>query len=143
MPSTDLPIFAGSVSKAATISKALLLKAAIAHQRPAEVAQADNRQRPRLLGAQNALDGVDQLAAAIADARIAELAEIGQVFADLGVGKSEHAAQLRRAGGFVAVADQVLQLAQVQAQPADDSFGNLEFARLSLRFVFAVHHEPD
>ena len=57
---------------------------------------------------------------------IAELAEIGQVLSHLRVGKAEEAAELRRAGGFVAVADEVLQLAQVQAQATDDRFGDLK-----------------
>src|SRR5262249_51105790 len=74
--------------------------------------------------AQDLLDGLDQLAAAIADARIAELAEIGQVLTHLRVCKSKQLAKLRRTGRLQAVADLMLQLAQVKTQAADDGLGN-------------------
>ena len=72
--------------------KALLGKAPVTHQGPTQVSEADDGERPGLVGAQNPLDGRDELTGAVADARITELAEIGQVLADLGIGKSKQAA---------------------------------------------------
>jgi hypothetical protein len=42
----------------------------------------------------------------------------------------------------VTVADQVLQLTQVKAQPANDRFGNLKLTGGLSRFVVAVTHVP-
>ena len=57
-----------------------------AEQCLAEVAHPDHHHRPAVVGAEDVAHGVDQLVAAVADSRVAELAEIGQVFTDLSVG---------------------------------------------------------
>ena len=97
-----------------------------------------------LVGAQDAADCDDQLFAAVADARIAEVPEIGQILANLGIGKAEQAAELTGTGGFVAVANQMLEFAQIKAQPIDDRLGgrpsaagseDLSLASLMSRFV--------
>ena len=51
---------------------------------------------------------------------MAKMAEIGEVLPHLGVGKAKQLAQLAGADGGPPLADQMLQLAQIQAQPADD-----------------------
>ena len=78
------------------------------------------------VGAQNAANCRDQLVAAVADAGMAEMAEIGEILADLGIGEAE---QRGRAGWELTVAlpgaNELLQLAQVEAQPADDRLGDV------------------
>ena len=102
----------------------LMGEAAVSQQGSAEVSEADHGDRPALAGPQDVLDPGNQLAAAVADAGIAELAEVGQVLAHLGVRKLKQLAELRGAGGFVPVPHQALQLSQVQAQTIDDRFGD-------------------
>ena len=84
----------------------------------------------------------DQLLAAVADARVAEMAEAGEVLADLGVGEAQQPAELAGADRRLAVPHQVLQLAQVEAQPVDHRLGDV--VRIGLcQLVFArVHAEP-
>ena len=93
-----------------------------------------------LIGAQDAANGDDQFVATIADARIAEMAEIGQILANLGVGEAEQVAELAGAGGFVAVANQMLQFAQIKAQPIDDRLGGRPFRCRLGRFVLGIAH---
>ena len=105
-------------------AKALVAEALVAQQGAAQVTGADHGHRPVAIGAQDLADGLDQVVAAVADARVAKMAEIGQILADLGVAKAQQPAELAGAGALVAVAHQVLQFAQVQAQPADHRLGN-------------------
>jgi hypothetical protein len=132
--------FGGVVVEGGRDAEALVLEAAIAKEGAAEVAESDHGERPGLVGAEDAFDGVDQLVTAIADAGVAELAEVGQVFADLSVCKAKELAELRGAGGFVAVADQVLQLAEVEAEAADNGFGDRQLGRGLVGSVFAFGH---
>ncbi len=62
------------------------------------------------------------------------MAEIGQVLANLGVGEAQHLSQLAGADRGSPLADQMLQLSQVKAEPADDDGGDLPLLR---RFTFA------
>ena len=105
-------------------AKALVAETLVAQQCAAQIARADHGHRPVAVGAQDLANGLDQVVAAIADARMAEMAEVGQVFAHLGIAKAQQSAELAGAGALVPVAHQVLQLAQVQAQPADDRLGD-------------------
>ena len=57
------------------------------------------------------------------DAGVAELPEIGQVFAHLGVGEAQGIAQLLGTEGLPALVGERLQFAQVEAQPLDGGAG--------------------
>jgi hypothetical protein len=56
----------------------------------------------------NVANRADQLVAAVPDSRVAEVAKICQILANLSVGKSKQSAQLAATGGFVAVANEML-----------------------------------
>ena len=93
--------------------KALVLKPPVAQQCPAEIADPDDDDRPVAIGSQYPLDLLDQFFATVADTRITNLSEVGQVFADLCVGKAEPGAQMVRTDRVVPVTYQVLQLSQI------------------------------
>ena len=70
-------------------AKALVIESLVAQQGSAQVAGADHGHRPIAIGAQDFANGVDQVVAAIANAGMAEVPEIGQVLANLGVAEAE------------------------------------------------------
>ena len=110
----------------------------------AEVSGADQQDAPDLVGAEDALDLGDQIIDAVADAGVAEGSEVGEILADLSISEAEDAAKLRRTGRLVAVADQVLQFPEVQAQSADDGLGNyvmLSVDRADFGRVYFEDHE--
>jgi hypothetical protein len=80
-------------------AKALSGKAFVAQERAAHVADADHRDRPLAIGAEDAADFSDQFVAAVADARMAKMAEIREVFADLSIGEAEQRGELAGADG--------------------------------------------
>ena len=106
-------------------AKALRGKSLVAQQSPAHVSDADHRDGPLAIGPQNAADFRDQLGAPVADARMAKMAEIGEIFPHLGIGKAKQRRQLAGADRRPAGSHQMLQLAQIQAQTADDNGRNL------------------
>ena len=65
----------------------------------------------------------DQVLDAVPDAGVAELAEVGQVLADLRVGQVQALAELFGRDGPAVGALERLQLAQVQAEPPDGGIG--------------------
>ena len=90
--------------------------------------------RPLPVRAQDVTNLGDQLMAPIPDAGMAEMAEIRQVFANLGVGEAQHFSQLAGADRGSPLADQILQLSQVKAEPTNDDGGDLPLLR---RVTFA------
>ena len=70
-------------------AEALGVEALVGHQCAAEVAGADEEDVPDFVGAEDLFDLGDEVVDAVADAGVAELAEVGEVFADLGVGEVE------------------------------------------------------
>ena len=69
MPSIFVPTMRGIAIERGHDAKPLRGEALVAQQGPAHVADADHRDDPLPVGAQNAADLGDQLVAAIADAR--------------------------------------------------------------------------
>ena len=61
----------------------------------------------------------DQLLGRVADAGVAQVAQVGQVLAHLGVGDAERLAELAAGDGAASLACEAFQAAQVQAEPAD------------------------
>ena len=118
-------------------AKALGGKSLVAQQCPAHVADADHRDGPLAIGAQNSADFRDQLVAPVADPRVAKMAEIREIFSHLGIGKAKQRRQLAGADGGPAGAHQMLQLAQIQAQTADDNGRN--FLGICGRFLLRRH----
>lgn len=90
-------------------AKALRGEALVTQQGPAHVADADQRDDPLSVGAQDAANLSDQLAASVANAWMPEMAEIGEVLADLGVGEAQHLTELTGTDRGTAVPGQVLQ----------------------------------
>ena len=62
-------------------------------------------------------DRLDKLLRTVADSWITELSKVGQIFADLGIGKTQPFTQLARADGLLAFSQQLLQLTQVETSP--------------------------
>src|SRR5207302_11031396 len=77
---------------------------------------ADDDRRPRAIDAEALAEGGDDFLSGIADAGLAKIAKIGEVFADLGVGDAERLAQLAAGGGLRAFAEKALQVAEVTAE---------------------------
>ncbi len=96
-------------------AESLFGKSLVAEQGTAHVADANHRNDPLPVGAQDAADFSDQLVAAIADAGMPKVAELGQVFSHLGVRHTQHFSELARANRRAAFADELAKLAQVQA----------------------------
>ena len=92
---------------------------------PAHVADADHRDGPLTVGAENSADFGDQLVATVTDPRMAEMAEVGEVLPHLGIGKAKQRRQLAGADRRPPGSDKMLQFSQIQAQPADDDGRNV------------------
>ena len=67
------------------------------------------------------------------------MAEIGQVLANLSVGKAEQLAELVRVGRVVAVANEMVDLAEVQTESVDHSLGDRAFTGCFAFFRSVVH----
>ncbi|MCE2726184.1 MAG: hypothetical protein LW698_05315 [Planctomycetaceae bacterium] len=96
-----------------------MAEAPVAEERLAEVAHAHHRHAPGMVGAEDVAHRPDQLVAAVADARIAELAEEAEVLADLGVAEPQQRAELAGGDRLLARGLEPLQLPEVEADPAD------------------------
>ena len=107
----------------------------------------DDRHVPNTVGTEDAADRFDQLAATVANTGIAKVAEVREIFSHLGVGETEPLSQLAGADRLVPAAVQVLQLSQVETQPADHCLGNGGVCRgvraSSLRIAHAVVSRVD
>ncbi len=97
----------------------LLTKALIAHQGPSEIAGPDDNHRPRSIRAQDATKLLDQRIGSVAHPGASELPEIGQILADLRGSSVESLSQFARGDFLHALADEILKLSQVQAQPTN------------------------
>jgi len=65
------------------------MESAIAKQGSTEVSYAHQSDSPLAISAQDFADGPDQLITAVADAWVAKVTKMGQVFANLGVSETE------------------------------------------------------
>ena len=137
-PSWTWPILPGSLSKSATMWKPRRAEPAVLEQGPAEVAQADQGQRPVAVDPQDVPQGGDQLLDPVADAGIAELAEEREVLADLGILDRQRLAELAAGDGRLALTLERLELPEVEADPAHDGLGGQLH---SLGLVWRMLHE--
>ncbi len=80
-------------------AEALLLKPAIAEEGAGQVADADDDSIPVSIDAEALPQGGDELRGWVADAGLAEVAEIGKILANLGVGDAESFAELSAGNG--------------------------------------------
>src|SRR5207302_105276 len=103
---------------------ALGVEAAVGAEGAAEVAGADEQDVPHLVRAEDAFDLEDEVVHAVADAGVAELAEVGEVLADLGIGEAEALAELAAGDRAAVLALERLELPQVEAEPADGGIGD-------------------
>lgn len=94
-------------------AESLGMEASVGHEGAAEIAGTDEDDIPGFVGAEDMSDLADQLLDAVADAGMAELSEIGEILADLGIGEAEAFAQLLGRDGPLVLAGKRLQLAQV------------------------------
>ena len=113
-------------------AEAFAEEAAVGDEGAAEVTGADEEDVPDFVGAEDFAELGDEFFDAVADAGVAELAEVGEVFADLGVGVAEGVAELFGGdGGFVGFL-QGFELSEVEAQAVDGGCGDvLEFHSLA------------
>src|SRR5258708_4383012 len=81
-------------------SEPLALKAAVAQQGAGEIADADEHGGPGAVDAEAVAKGGDQVGDEVADAGLAEVAEVGEILADLGIVDAESLADLA-AGDFL------------------------------------------
>ena len=95
----------------------------IFQQGPAQVPPADQGRRPDAVDPEDAPEGLAQLLDPVADARVAELPEEGEVLADLGVVDRQGRAEPAAGDGRLALALEGFELAEVEAHPADDGLG--------------------
>jgi hypothetical protein len=100
-------------------AEAFAEEAAVGDEGAAEVTGADEEDVPDFVGAEDFAELGDELIDAVADAGVAELAEVGEVFADLGVGVAKGVAELfGRDGVFVGFMEG-FELAQVETEAVD------------------------
>jgi hypothetical protein len=97
----------------------------VGHQGPADVAGPDHGRVPRPIGPEDLAELAGELAHPVADAGMAELAEIGEVLSHLRVGEAQRRPQLLGADGLLLGVGPGLEFAQVQAQPLDGGAGDL------------------
>ena len=111
-----LPAIAGAGVEDGGEAESLGVEALVGHEGAAEVAGADEQDVPDLVGAEDALDLGDEVVDAVADAGVAELAEVGEVLADLGIGEVEGFAELLGGDGSAVLALEGFELAEVEAR---------------------------
>jgi hypothetical protein len=105
-------------------AKPLSLKPSVTKEGTPQVAYPYQDDVPLAIGSQNPPDGVDEFLAPVADPGMTKMPKMGQILANLGVCEPEPSTQLAAAGRFVTVLEQVLKLAEIEAESTDDSRGN-------------------
>ena len=89
----------------------------MSHRRPGVRSHDDGG--PGAVDAEFLAEGVDEFLGGIADAGMSEVAEVGEVFADLGVGEVEGFAELFGGDGAAVFALEGFGLAEVEGEAAD------------------------
>jgi len=97
-------------------AEAFFFEPFIGQECAAEVAGSDEEDVPGPICAEDLADLGDEVIDAVADARVAELAEVGEVFSDLGIGECEAFAELLAGDGSTVVAFEGFELSQVEAE---------------------------
>ena len=118
------PTLCGSLSKIADTTKPCLPQTVVVRDRRAEVARTDEREPVHVVGAEDALDPVDQRADVVADAALAERAEVREVAPDLRGVDVRELAEPRRGDRRLPVLAQLDEHVEVQRQALDDAFRN-------------------
>ena len=125
------PTFSRSVSNSAAISKPSWRKPGIVGQREAEVARAHDGDAQLAIEPEDLAQVALQVPDVVADAAHAELAEVGQVLADLRGVQVELLGQRLRRDRPDARAVEHIQAAQVDGQAVGGELGNLVAAWLA------------
>ena len=126
--------FVGIVVEHGNDLESLVAEPSIAQQSPAKIAGPHQKRSPGPVGTENPPQLPDHLLNTVAHAGMPELAEVSQVFPDLGVGKPERSAQLEAGYGVTLLAEEAFQLAEVEAEAADGRPGHMRGApRLDFR----------
>lgn len=94
-------------------------ESAIGHDGFADVSCADDGRVPALVGAEDFSQLFHELGYAVADAGVAELAEVSEVFADLCIGEAECGCELFGADGLLLTLGQVLEFSEVETEAFD------------------------
>jgi hypothetical protein len=84
-----------------------------------QVTGAHEQHVPRAVGAEDAFDPRDQLIHAVSDAGVPKLPEIGQVLANLGIGKPQRLAELLARDRLTIMAQEALELPEIETQSPD------------------------
>src|SRR5262249_630278 len=98
---------------------AALHEAMITEQGAGEIANAHQRDGPLTVDSQGTPNGADQLRGGIANARLSQVAKIGEVLSHLSVGDAERVAEHAARHPRGAIPQQALKPPQVQAQTTD------------------------
>jgi hypothetical protein len=100
-------------------AKAALLESAVAEQRPSQVSHTSHGHKPVAVNAKDSTNGVDQFAYGIADARLAQVAEVSEILANLCIRDSEGLPQLSTGDFLDSLAQKEFEPAQIQTESAD------------------------
>src|SRR5262249_20377343 len=95
------------------------------HDGAADLAGADHGGVPLPVGAENRPELGDELASSIADTRMTELTEAGEILADLRIGEPQRFAELLGTDRLSPMFEPPFKLAQIQAQTPDGGARNL------------------
>ena len=124
--------------------QALAAEALVARDGLPQVAHAHEHYGPAVGEAEDALDMMQQLLDIVADTLLAELAEVGEIFADLGSGNVDALAELLRGDRENALLQKIVQAAGVERQPADHHIrGYVQTFHGSLRGDCRLGRVPD
>src|SRR5262249_20634397 len=110
-------------------AESLLLETAIAEQGTGQIPDADEDRFPFPVDAKSMANGGRQFRGRITDARLAQVPEVGQVFADLSVAHSHTLTKLAAGNFGKAVALQRFQAPQIQTEPPGTGSGQPRIGR--------------
>src|SRR5262249_23994945 len=100
-------------------------EAGVAGEGTADVADADEERVGDAIGAEDLAESCDERGDLVADAGAAELAEVGEVLADLCVGEAEGACEGAGGDGGDGLGVEGFELAQVEAESADSGMWDI------------------
>ena len=109
----------------------MFLEATVAQQGSGQVADSDHDHRPLPVNAEPIAKGGHQFLGRIADARLAKVAQTGQVLAHLGVGDAQGDAQLTAGNGLHSLAVEPFQMAKIKAETPDAGSGQARLAAVT------------
>ena len=120
----------------------LLGETLVGEKGPTDVARTDERGVPGPVAAEHLTELLVETVQLVSDPGVTELAEEGEILADLGTGETEGVAQLTRADGSGPRGDQGPDLAKVEAESLDRGSGDPELL-LHEPSLADRHYNPD